>query len=228
MSRIILIVIIFSINAAGCATLPPKDYTDFNAADIRSILVVPVVNNSVDVTAPDYFLSTVSIPVAEHGYYVFPVNLIKRALEDDGLSDANLVHAASTTKLCELFGADAALYVIIERWDAQYLFLTTTVTVELTYILKSGVTGDVIWQDTQTRKYSPQTSNSGGHPAVTLISMLVNAAVTKAAPNYMPLAKQANAMAFQYPGPGFPYGPYIKSKENESPTIDEKTSVPPQ
>ncbi|MGE4649929.1 MAG: GNA1162 family protein, partial [Myxococcota bacterium] len=116
MSRIILIVIIFSINAAGCATLPPKDYTDFNAADIRSILVVPVVNNSVDVTAPDYFLSTVSIPVAEHGYYVFPVNLIKRTLEDDGLSDANLVHAASTTKLCELFGADAALYIIIERW----------------------------------------------------------------------------------------------------------------
>ena len=228
MKKTILFVILFSIIGTGCATTPPKNYTDFNAANLRSIIVVPVVNKSVDVTAPDYFLSTVSIPVAEHGYYVFPVNLIKRTLEDDGLSDANLVHAASTTKLCELFGADAALYIIIERWDAQYLFLTTTVTVELTYILKSGVTGDVIWQDTQTRKYSPQTSNSGGHPIVTLVSMLINAAVAKAAPNYMPLAKQANAMAFQYPGPGFPYGPYVKSKENESPTIDEKTSVPPQ
>ena len=168
-----------------------------------------------DVTAPDYFLSTVSIPVAELGYYVFPVNLIKRTLEDDGLSDANLVHAASTTKLCELFGADAALYIVIERWDAQYLLLTTTVTIELTYILKSGVTGDVLWEDTQTKTYSPQTQS--GHPIVMLASMLINAAVAKAAPNYMPLAHQANAIAFQYPGAGFPYGPYVKGKEEAVP-----------
>ena len=209
------IIILFSIIGAGCATLPPKDYTDFNAANLRSILVVPVVNNSVDVTAPDYFLSTVSIPVAEVGYYVFPVNLIKRTLEDDGLSDANLVHAASATKLCELFGADAVLYIIIERWDAQYLVFTTTTTVELTYILKSGVSGDVLWQDKQTRAYSPQ--STGGHPIVMLASMLINAIVAKAAPNYMPLAHQANAIAFQYPGAGFPYGPYVKGKEEEVP-----------
>ena len=91
MKTTVLIIFLFSIIGTGCATLPAKDYTDFNTANIRSILVVPVVNNSVDVTAPDYFLSTVSIPVAELGYYVFPVNLIKRTLEDDGLSDANLV-----------------------------------------------------------------------------------------------------------------------------------------
>ena len=83
MKKTILIIILLSIIGTGCATLPSKDYTAFNAANIRSILVVPVVNNSVDVTAPDYFLSSISIPVAEHGYYVFPVNLIKRTLEDD-------------------------------------------------------------------------------------------------------------------------------------------------
>ena len=220
MKKTILFVILFSIIGTGCATTPPKNYTDFNAANLRSIIVVPVVNKSVDVTAPDYFLSTVSIPVAEHGYYVFPVNLIKRTLEDDGLSDADLVHAASTTKLCELFGADAALYIIIERWDAKYMIFTTTVTAELTYILKSGVTGDVLWQDKQTRTYSPQTSQ--GHPAVMLVSMLINAVVAKAAPNYMPLAKQANTIAFQYPGAGFPYGPYVKGKEEAVP--QEKTA----
>lgn len=214
MKKILLIVIVCSVIATGCATLPPpKDYTDFNAANIRSILIVPVVNNSVDVTAPNYFLSTVSVPVAEHGYYVFPVNLIKRILEDDGLSDADLVHAAPATKLCELFGADAVLYVAIERWDAKYMFLTTSVTVELTYVLKSGVSGDILWQDKQTQTYSPQ-SSSGGHPLVMIVTMLINAAITKAAPNYMPLAKQANNIAFSYPGPGFPYGPYVQSKEN--------------
>ncbi|MBN4078324.1 DUF799 family lipoprotein [Nitrospina gracilis] len=211
MKKTFLIVILLSTIGTGCAKLPPKDYTAFNAANIRSILVVPVVNNSVDVTAPDYFLSSISIPVAEHGYYVFPVNLIKRTLEDDGLSDANLVHAASTTKLCELFGADAALYIVIEQWDSKYMILATTVTVKLTYVLKSGVSGEVLWEDEQTRTYSPQSSSSG-HPLVDLVSMLVNAAMAKALPNYMPLAHQANNIAFQYPGAGFPNGPYVKGK----------------
>lgn len=215
MRGIILIGIVFSIISTGCATSPPppKDYTNFNAANIRSILIIPVVNNSVDVTAPDYFLSTVSIPLAEHGYYVFPVNLIKRTLEDDGLSDANLVHAAPAAKLGELFGADAILYIIIEHWDAKYMLLTTSVTVDLTYILKSGVSGDVLWEDKQTQIYVPQGSSSG-NPIADLIILAINAAVTKAAPNYIPLAKQANSAAFKYPGPGFPHGPYFKSKES--------------
>jgi hypothetical protein len=37
---------------------------------------------------------------------------------------------------------------------------------------------------------------------------VVNAAVAKAAPNYMPLARQANGRALAYPGPGFPAGPH--------------------
>ncbi len=102
--------------ASGCATAPPaKDLTRLVAARPRSILVVPVVNNSVDVTAADSFLSTVPVPLAERGYYVFPVNLVKRLLEDDGLADASLVHGAPTEKLAALFGADAVLYVTIQK-----------------------------------------------------------------------------------------------------------------
>ena len=46
-------------------------------------------------------------------------------------------------------------------------------------------------------------------PLSLLIAAAINAAVTKAAPNYMPLARQANAQAMIYPGPGFPGGPYL-------------------
>jgi hypothetical protein len=213
---------IFSLMITGCVTAPPpKDYSKFNAAGIRSILVIPVVNNSVEVLASDYFLSTVPIPVAENGYYVFPVNLVKRILEDDGLSDANLVHAASTTKLCELFGADAALYITIKRWDAQYIVISTSVTVELTYVLKDRVAGEEIWRDEQTMVYAPQGSGSG-NPLADIIAMAIMAAITKANPNYIPLAQQANQKAFAYPGPGFPYGPYAKSKEKPTNKNSEK------
>jgi hypothetical protein len=128
-------------------------------------------------------------------------------LEDEGLSDANLVHGASAERLGNLFGADSILYVTIEHWDAKYYVLSTTVTVQLSYVIKDGRSGETLWNHRQQMIYTPQNSNSG-HPLATLIVAAVNAAVTKAAPNYLPLARQANNISFAYPGPGIPPGPY--------------------
>ncbi|MEW6612619.1 MAG: DUF799 domain-containing protein [Pseudomonadota bacterium] len=192
----------------GCATTPPSnDYTQFRQADPRSILVVPVVNRSVDINAPDYFLSTITRPVAERGYYVFPVNLTKHLLEDDGLSDADLVHEADPKRVAELFGADSVLYITIDRWDAKYVLLSTTVTVKFNYSLKSAKTGEEIWHSSETMVYQPQ-NNSTGNPLGDLIAAAVSAAITKAAPNYIPLAQQANALAVARPHRGLPAGPH--------------------
>lgn len=204
--------IIFALSVfflSGCTTIPPaKDYTNFRLEDPRSILIVPVVNRSVDVNAPDYFLSTCSLPLAERGYYVFPVNIVKRLLEDDGLSDADLVHSADPTRIRELFGTDSILYISIERWDAKYAILTTTVTVEFKYILKSGKTGEVLWEANERMVYQPQQQNSSGNPLADLISQAIVAAVTKADPNYIPLAQQANKIAVTKPHSGLPAGHY--------------------
>ncbi len=188
--------------ATGCKTVPTKDYTKFVAAQPRSILVVPVLNRTVSVNAPDYFLSTIPIPLAERGYYVFPVNLVKRTLEDDGLADAGLVHGADPTRLAALFGADAVLYVTIERWDAKWVLVQTQVTVEFEYAIKDGKTGETLWTEKRAMVYASDGGNGG------LLGAIVAAAVTKAAPNYMPLARQANTTALAYPGPGLPAGPY--------------------
>ncbi len=188
--------------ATGCRTVPTRDYTKFVAAQPRSILVVPVMNRTVSVNAPDYFLSTVPIPLAERGYYVFPVHLVKRLLEDDGLADPGLVHGADPMRLASLFGADAILYITIERWDAKYILISTGVTVSFSYVLKDGKTGDTLWETHQTMSYQSDDAGAG------ILGAIINAAITKAAPNYMPLARQANATALAYPGPGFPAGPY--------------------
>ena len=205
--RFLIFALLFFVS--GCATTVKKDYTKFMSANPRSILIVPVVNETVDIDAPDYFLSTISVPVSEQGYYVFPVHMVKRVLEDDGLSDADLVHSASTEKLCELFGSDAVLYIKIKRWDAQYALIATTVTVGLEYIIKDGKTGVVLWQEDSVVRYTSQGAGSGNLLADVII-VAVNAAMTKAAPNYIPLAKQANEQVFVYPGPGIPPGPYKK------------------
>src|SRR3982074_62521 len=141
----------------GCASVPPKhDFAKFRAENPQSILIVPATNKSVDVNAPDYFLATIATPLAERGYYVFPVNMVKSVLADDGLSDANLVHAGDPHRLGELFGTDAVMYISIERWDAKYVVLATTVTVELNYTLKSAHTGQELWKNHQQIVYQPQ------------------------------------------------------------------------
>ena len=89
-----VLVVLIPVFIFGCASIPKKDYNLFRAEDPRSILILPVVNRTVEVDAPDYFLTTGSRPVAERGYYVFPVNLTTRIFEVDGFAVAHLVQSA--------------------------------------------------------------------------------------------------------------------------------------
>ena len=53
---------------AACVTAPtPKQYGAFRAESPKSVLVVPALNSTVNVDAADYFVSTISRPVAERG-----------------------------------------------------------------------------------------------------------------------------------------------------------------
>ncbi len=192
---------------SGCVQQPVKqDMSAFTAAAPRSILVVPTVNKSLDVDAPNYVLSTLPVPLAEKGYYVFPVNTTKYVLEQEGMYEADRIHNEPTESLAKLFGADAVLYVQINRWDAQYLLIAATVTVDFDYRLVSK-DGTEIWKEHKTMQYSPQSNNSGSALAV-LISAAVNAAMTRIAPNYLPLTQQANQQVFVLGPNALPDGPY--------------------
>ena len=202
-----IVLLAAALGLAGCVAAPThkSDFTQLRTENPRSILVVPAINSSIAVNAPDYFLATITMPLAERGYYVFPVNMVKSILADDGLSDANMVHAADPHRLGDLFGADAVMYVSIDHWDAKYVVISTSVNVELTYVLRSTHTGTQLWKNHQTVTYTPQ---SGGGGLGGLIADAVAAAVTKAAPNYLPLAVQANNQAINAKGTGLPAGPY--------------------
>ena len=194
---------------AGCASQKvPQDQSAFVRAAPRSILIVPVENNSLYVEAGNYMLSTLTIPLAEKGYYVFPVNTVKVVLEQEGMYEPERIRQADPRKLASYFGADAILYVAISRWDAQYAVLSTTVTVQLDYRLVSR-NGEELWRAGKQLQYTPQTSSTGS-PLADLVVAAVSAAVTKAAPDYMPLARKVNTMVFQTDDTAWPPGPYLK------------------
>ena len=195
----------------GCATGPSEidaQLAAFQASNPQSILVVPAVNRSLYVEAPNYFLSSLPIPIANKGYYVFPVNTVKMILEQEGLYEAEQVYQLEAAKLAGMFGADAILYVTIVQWTATYVLLAAQVTVEVDYrmIDKENVE---IWKAHKRMVYTPQRSNSNNAMA-NLITDLVVAAATRAAPNYMPLVNQANTAVFFTDYTALPSGPYLE------------------
>jgi hypothetical protein len=196
----------------GCATQAPPVKTDlsaFQAAAPRSILVVPATNKSVDVDAPNYLLTTLTVPLAEKGFYVFPVHTAKTVLEQEGLYEGEQIHQQPPANLAKMFGADAVLYVTINQWDAKYVLLSTTVTVDFDYklVYKDGTE---LWKANKRMQYTPQQNQNSGSPLGSLIAMAVTAAIERAAPNYMPLTQAANNDVFVRGPTAIPNGPYRK------------------
>lgn len=68
MKTVKLLLSLLGMVIAGCASAQmTKDWRAFNAAAPRSILVVPAINNSLNVDAPSYLLTTLTEPLAEKG-----------------------------------------------------------------------------------------------------------------------------------------------------------------
>lgn len=196
---------------SACAVQPvDKSYLEpLHQARLQSVLIVPVQNNVIDVLAPTSVLATLPFSLAEKGYYTFPVNTVKTLLEAEGYYEPAEVHNAPPEQLAALFGADSILYVTIHEWDAKYVVLSTTTQVDFAYKLV-GADGALLWEARQQMAYSPQQQNSSGNPLADLIVMAITAAVERAAPNYLPLTRAANAQAFSGIGTALPPGPYSR------------------
>lgn len=201
------------LTTVGCATVQHDDswLDDFHEVQPKSILVVPVVNNSTDVQAPTSVLATLPFRLGEKGYYVYPVNTVKTLLEYEGFYEPAEVHAQPPEQLAELFKADSILYVTIHEWTSRYVLFSTTTEVDFEYRIVNS-DGAELWATRKVLRYSPQSSSSG-NPLVDLIALAVTAAIERAAPNYLPLTRQAHSEVFNGRHVGLPPGPYNPAYE---------------
>ncbi|NTZ42887.1 DUF799 family lipoprotein [Altererythrobacter sp. SALINAS58] len=201
-----LAVLTSGIALAGCSSTPlePKDYSSFHSAAPKSILVVPVVNHSNEVDASELFLTTMAVPLAERGYYVFPTNATTTMMNAEGLSDPGFVHQAPTPDLARLFGADAVLYVEVLDWDSNYKVVSSEIQTEFLYTLKSAKTGQVLWQDQQ--RYVHSTSSQSGNPLADLLANALTSVLNNTKSDFTPMAMQANIAVLSPAGQGLPFG----------------------
>lgn len=185
---------------AGCAHQPPT-YA-INDPEIRSILIVPVVNETHEVLAGNMMMSTMSWPLAERGYYTFPVNTVRFVLEQEGFYEPEKVHDLLPSTLANMFGTDAILYAKVTFWDATYMVLSTRTCVSVDFYLYSK-TGEKLLETSYTQIYQPNNNANAGLAG--LIADMITAAMQRALPDYLPLANMINARLLT----NFAPGPYL-------------------
>ncbi len=190
-----LLALVFS----GCATtLPPKDYTELRRSNPHSILVLPPLNETTDVGATYSLLTTTTQPLAELGYYVFPVAMVDRYFKENGLNLSGEMHQVPLDKLREVFGADAVLYITIQEFGSKYQVLASNTIVRAKAHLADCRTGVTLWEGSAQVVYSGQSG---------LLEAVVTQIMNKFIDQSHGVAAMASVQLFLSPGQGLLKGP---------------------
>jgi len=225
MKKIIyLLSLTITVSLYSCAPklLPKAEaYKSFYEEKPVAILVMPPINRTTNVDAKEYFHTTLSMPMNNAGYYVIPPFLSMEILKRESAYDAEMFLNAPLTKFGNVFGADLALFTIINKW--QKASLLGTVTVEVEYIFKSIKTNEIVYQRTGNITINAN-SNSGGGGLGALVGMAV-AAIKTATTDYAVVGSVCNNVTLQ-DLPAGPYSPsHNKDGDQKAGQKDFKTSV---
>ncbi len=188
---------------AGCAT--PTDYTTYRNHFPRSVLVLPPINESVDVNATYGVLSTVTRPLAERGYYVYPVAVTDLFLKENGLPTAGEMHQVPLNKIRDIIGADAVLYLTVHQYGTKYIVIDSYSTVQLSARLVDVKTGALLWQGQVA--YSESSSGSDDILA-SIIVATVNQVVASSTDYAHRVSAVANTKLFTASRRGLLLGPH--------------------
>ena len=199
----LLLMISLSAFLFGCAEIEtkseafPRMYSESEKP--LSILVIPAINQSTAADAGDLLNSTLTIPFVDNGYYVMPISIVSDIFKREGVVEGGQLISLPSSIFKSNFGADAVLYVTINKWDKSYLVLAATVSVGMSYVLVSTRDNEVLWSYDQTIVIDTAGDSSGF-----ILLDVIKTAVTTAMTDYIPIARQVNNSAVLT----MPYGKY--------------------
>ena len=185
---------------------PPYDYSAYLEHPPKSILVLPPLNETLEVDASYGSLAAITQPLAERGFYVFPVALVDAVMRSNGRPTAGEMHQVPPQKLVEIFEPDAVLYLAVKDWGSSYQVISSQAKVTLHATLIDARSGIPLWSGAHT---VVKGSGDGGGG---IIGMLASAIVTQVAdsisdPSRGLCRRTANEL-FANPRQGLLHGPY--------------------
>jgi hypothetical protein len=203
---------------SACATTGPaaRDYTAYKASKPRSILVLPPVSRVPDVDAGPSVLSLTTLPLAEAGYYVMPVAPVYETFKQNGITVADDAQNVDPAKLREIFGADAALYITVDKYGSVYQVVNSTVSVSASAKLLDLRTGIVLWEGQAQASSAENQNNGGGGLVGLLVNAVVNQVLNQVTDKSHEIANVASQRLLSTGQPrGLLYGPYNPKYESD-------------
>jgi len=201
--RISLFGALAAVMLAGCAT-KPFDYTNYRAHPPRSILVLPPLNQSTDVGGTYSYLSTVTRPLAELGYYVYPVAVVDQFFKENGMPTAGEMHQAPLDKIRDIIGADAVLYITLKQYGTKYQLINSATLVTADAKLVDVRTGTLLWQGTVAAQ---DNTGGSGNILADLVAAAVGQAINKSTDHAHDVCRIAN-LQFGVKDHGLLFGPH--------------------
>jgi hypothetical protein len=196
----------------GCQTTKSYDYSNFRAHPPRSILVIPPLNESTTLGGTYSYLSTVSRPIAERGYYVFPVAVVDQFLKENGMPTSGEMNQVPVNKIGEIMGADAVMFLDLKQYGSKYVLLDSVTTVEVLAKLVDTRTGTLLWQG---RGFAQQSGGSSGNLLADVVAAMISQTINNKVDTAHNVCHQANDTLFLPQNTGLPYGPYSPKYDRE-------------
>jgi hypothetical protein len=211
------------VSVSACQTRKPFNYRPYLKHMPASILVLPPVNDSLTVMAPYMYLSIISRPIAEKGYYVFPVAVIDALMKENGVSSPEDMHRVSLKKIGEIIHPDAVLYVSIKEWGTKYKIIDSQTIISVSARLVDTDTGTILW------KNAKKVVKSSNDNANNIIEMLIAALVNQVLSNFLDpsigVANIVNKHLYYNDYSGLLPGKYHPQYEQSQKTVIERMDM---
>lgn len=131
----------------GCAAAPPPPTSAAPSGATRpaTLLVLPPVDDSLNVAASPAVWASATRPLAEAGYYVLPAVLVDETLRRNGIETPQDAQEIPFDKLRSVFAADAAIYIEVKKYGTRYSLLSSETGVDVTARVVDLRSGATLW-----------------------------------------------------------------------------------
>jgi hypothetical protein len=136
-----------SLSMAACAGGPRYSiHPDYKSAAPRSVAVLPVLNETVNLKAPEVFRPILHDKLSLKGYESPPIAFIDGKLLGKEIREAGQINTLTPEQLGKLLGVDALLYTTVTEFNTTYLLAYASMTVGARFELINAKTGERLWE----------------------------------------------------------------------------------
>jgi len=130
----------------GCATSSALKPDPKNP--IRTVALLPMVNNCLDIDAPFIVRSLLAPRLEKHFYRVKELEETDLILKEQmGITLGSQLELATTNQLCELLGTDAVMYGSLDDFNQKITGIYNSKRVRLRFRMDSCASGAVVWKN---------------------------------------------------------------------------------